>query len=147
MNISLNNCLNRTNMQNITSSVALKNAIQSLEEEQAVKGKLLKEQVLITYESLKPANLIKSTLKDLSSSPYLIENIVGSTVGIATGYVSRKIVVGASSGIIRKLFGTILQFGITNLVARHPDAIKSVGNYIIQQIFRKKEKDAESREK
>ncbi len=134
-------------MQNITSSTELKNAIQLLEEEQAIKGQLLKEQVFITYESLKPVNLLKSTLKDLSSSPYLIENIVGSAVGIATGYVSKKIVVGASANIFRKLFGTILQFGITNLVAQHPDAIKSFGQYIVQHIFRKKEKDSESREK
>jgi hypothetical protein len=134
-------------MQKITSSTELKKAIQLLEEEQAIQGRLLKEQVFITYESLKPINLIKNTLKDLSSSPYLIENIVGSAVGVATGYVSKKIVVGASANIFRKLFGTILQFGITNLVAQRPDAIKSFGQYFAQHIFRKKEKDSESREK
>jgi hypothetical protein len=134
-------------MQKITSSIELKNAIELLEEEQAIKGQLLKEQVFITYESLKPINLITSTLKDLSSSPYLIENIVGSAVGLATGYVSKKIVVGASAGILRKLFGSILQFGVTNLVAQHPDAIKSAGRYIIQNIFRKKDKDSEGRDK
>ena len=133
-------------MQKITSRTELNNAIQLLEEEQTVKGKLLKEQVFIIYESLKPANLIKSALKDLSSSPYLIENVLGSVVGIATGYASKRLVVGASAGIIKKLFGTILQFGVTNLVARHPDAIKSVGHYIIQQIFRKKDKDPQSRD-
>ena len=133
-------------MQNITSSKALRNAIQLMEEEQAIKGQLLKEQVFTTYESLKPINLIKNTLKDLSSSPYLIENIAGSVVGIATGYVSKKIVVGASANIFRKLFGTILQFGITNLVAQRSDAIKSVGQYIVQQVFRKSEKNSESSE-
>ena len=133
-------------MQNITSSKALRNAIQLMEEEQAIKGQLLKEQVLTTYESLKPINLIKNTLKDLSSSPYLIENIAGSVVGIATGYVSKKIVIGASANIFRKLFGTILQFGITNLVAQRSDAIKSVGQYIVQQVFRKSEKNSESSE-
>jgi hypothetical protein len=129
-------------MQNITTATALKNAIQLLEEEQAIKGQLLKEQVFITYDSLKPANLIKSTLKDLSSSPYLIENIVGSAVGLATGYVSNKIVVGASANIFRKVFGTILQVGITNLVAQHPDAFKTFGQYLARHIFRRKEKDS-----
>ncbi|MBN1339284.1 MAG: hypothetical protein JXA03_08170 [Bacteroidales bacterium] len=133
-------------MANITSGKELRNAIQLLQAEQAIKGQLLKEQVFTTYESLKPVNLIKSTLKDLSSSPYLIENIVGSAVGIATGYASKKIVVGASASIFRKLFGTILQFGITNLVAQRSDTIKSVGQYIVQQIFRKSEKGSESRE-
>ena len=46
-------------MQNITSTAGLKNAIQLLEAEQAVKGQLLKEQFYITYESLKPVNLLK----------------------------------------------------------------------------------------
>lgn len=131
-------------MQNITSRDELKNAIQLLEAEQAAKGQLLKDQVFTIYESLKPLNLIKNTLKDLSSSPYLIENIAGSVVGIATGYLSRRIVVGASANIFRKVFGTILQFGITNLVAKKSDAIKSVGQYILQQVFRRGQKDSES---
>jgi hypothetical protein len=133
-------------MQKITSGKELKSAIKLMEAEQAIKGQLFKEQVFTTYESLKPINLIKSTLEDLSSSPYLIENIAGSVVGIATGYVSKKIVVGTSANIFRKLFGTILQFGITNLVAQRSDAIKSVGQYIVQQVFRKSEKNSEGSE-
>jgi hypothetical protein len=134
-------------MPKIISSTELKHAIQLLEEEQAIKEQLLREQVFLTYESLKPINLLKSTLKEISSSPYLIENVVGSAVGLATGYVSKKIVVGASAGILRKLFGSILQFGVTNLVAQYPDAIKSAGRYIIQHIFHKKDKESESRDK
>lgn len=129
-------------MQNITTVAELKNAIQLLKEEQTVKEQLLKEQFYITYESLKPINLLKSTFKDLSSSPYMIENIVGSAVGLATGYVSKKIVVGSSANIIRKLIGSVLQFGVTNLVAQHPDAIKSISQYIIQHVFTKKKKKA-----
>jgi hypothetical protein len=129
-------------MQNISSIEELRNAIQLLEVEQDVKGRLLKEQFYVVYESLKPINLLKSTLKDLSSSPYLIENILGSAVGLATGYASKKIVVGASAGILRKLLGSILQFGVTNLVAQHPDAIKSISQYIIQHVFTKKKKKA-----
>jgi len=134
-------------MQKITSCKELRNAIQLQEEEQAIKGQLLEKQVYITYESLKPVNLLKSTLKDLSSSPYLIENIVGSAVGIATGYVSKRIVVGASANIFKKLVGTILQFGVTNLVAKNSDTIKSVSQYIFQLIFSKKEKESESSKK
>jgi len=126
-------------MLNITSVAGLKNAIQILEAEQADRGQLLKEQFHITYESLKPANLFRSTLHDISTSPYLIENIVGTVLGLATGYLSKKLVVGASVNGLRKLFGSILQFGITNYVAQHPEAIKSAGQFIFQHIFRKKE--------
>ena len=130
-------------MQNITSAAGLKNAIQLLEAEQAVKGQLLKEQFYLTYESLKPVNLLKSTLNDIASSPYLIDNILGTAMGLATGYLSKKIFIGASGNIFRKLFGSILQFGVTNVVAQHPDTIKSFGQFIFQHIFRKKEMNSE----
>jgi len=126
-------------MERITSSAGLKNAIQLLEVEQSIKGQLLREQFFLTYESLKPVNLLRSTLSDVASSPYLIENIIGNAMGLATGYLSKKIFIGASGNIFRKLFGSILQFGVTNVVAQHPDAIKSIGQFIFQHVFRKKD--------
>jgi hypothetical protein len=125
-------------MQTITSTVALKNAIKLLEAEHAVKGQLLKEQFYMTYESLKPVNLIRNTLHDISSSPYLIDNILGTSIGIASGFLTNKIFVGRSGSIIRNLLGTILQFGVTNVVAQHPVVIKSLGEVIIQFLLRKK---------
>jgi len=131
-------------MQKITPTDELKNAIQLLEVEQAAKWQVLKEQFHLSYESLKPVNLFKSTLNEVASSPYLIDNIIGNAVGLATGYLSKKIVIGASGNIFRKLFGFILQFGVTNFVAQHPDAIKSIGQFILQHIFRRKEMNSEN---
>ena len=126
-------------MDNITSISELKNAIQLLEVEQAAKGELLKEQFYITYESLKPANLLLNTIKEVATSPNLIDNILGTVAGLATGYISKKIIVGASGNILRKFFGSILQLGVTNTVAQHPDAIKSIGQFLFQYLLRKKE--------
>jgi hypothetical protein len=130
-------------MQNITSIDGLKNAIQLLEEEQAIKGQLLKEQFYLTYESLKPVNLLNSTLNDISSSPYLIDNILGTAIGLVTGYLSKKIFIGTSGNIFRKLIGSIMQYSVTNVVAKHPDTIKSIGQFIFQHILRKKEINSE----
>src|ERR1035437_9630354 len=69
-------------MQNITSIAGLKDAIQVLEAEQSIRGQLLKDQLFLTYESLKPVNLIRNTLKEISSSPYLIDNIPGTIMGL-----------------------------------------------------------------
>jgi hypothetical protein len=129
-------------MQNITSVTGLKNAIQLMEVEQAVKGQLLKEQLYFTLESLKPANLIKGAVKDLASSPYLFENILGASLGLASGYLSKKIVVGLSGSIFRKLFGSIVQVGVTGIVAQHPDTIKSIGQFILQHVFHRKQLNA-----
>jgi hypothetical protein len=99
----------------------------------------LKTQFIPAYESLKPVNLFRSTLSDITSSPYLIENIIGTTLAVATGYLSKKIVVGTSVNRVRKLLGAILQVGITNFVARHADTVKTSGLHVFQHIFRKKE--------
>jgi len=128
-------------MKNISPFDRLKNSIQTLEAEQAIKEQLLREQFSITYESLKPINLIKSVLNDITSSPYLLDNILSTSVGLATGYVSKKVVVGSSGNVFRKLMGSVLQFGVTNIVSQHPDLIKAFGQYLIEHIFRKKEKE------
>ena len=125
-------------MQNITSSVSLKDAIQLLEVEQGIKAQLLKDQFYLTFESLKPVNLLKNTLHDISSSPYLIDNILGTALGIASGFLTNKIFIGRSGNIIRNLLGSVLQFGVTNVVAQHPETIKSLGEVIMQFILRKK---------
>jgi hypothetical protein len=126
-------------VQNITSTAELKNAIQLLEVEQGIKGQLLKEQFYITYESLKPVNLLKSTLNDIASSPYLKDNILNTFLGLATGYITKKIFIGASGNKFRKLIGSILQFGVVNFVSQHPEAIKSFGQLIFQHFLHKKE--------
>ena len=125
-------------MQNITSTAGLKDAIQLLEVEQGIKGQLLKDELLLAYESLKPVNILRNTLKEISSSPYLIDNISGTAMGLLSGFLSKKIFVGTSGNLIRKLIGSFLQFGVTNVVAQNSEVIKSVGHALIQHFFRKK---------
>jgi len=127
-------------MENITCAAELKLAIIETQFEHAIQGELLKEQLLATFESLKPVNIIKSTLSEITSSPYLVENMLSAVIGLVGGFVSKKIAVGTSHNIFRKIMGTALQFGVTNLVAQHPEALKNVGQIIIEKIFHKKEK-------
>jgi hypothetical protein len=125
-------------MEKITSAAGLKNAILLLEADQVIQGQVLKEQFYFTYESFKPVNLIKSTLKDLASSPNLIDNILATAIGLATGFLSKKLFVGSSGNLFRKLLGSFLQAGVTNTVSQHPDTIKSFGQLIFQYFFRKR---------
>lgn len=127
-------------MQNIRSSAELKAAIIKLELEQIIIEQLIKQQVKTIYSSFKPLNIIKNAFKDISTSPNLIENVIGTTVGLASGYLSKKIVVGKSGNIFRKLIGTLTQVGVTKIVANHPETIKSIGQFIIGHLFSKKQK-------
>ncbi len=131
-------------MENITTSVELKEAIKLLELEHTYKGQLLKEQLMLVHENLKPVNLIKSVISDVTSSPYLVDNLLGATVGLASGYLTRVVTVGSSGNAFKKLLGTILQFGVTNLVAQHVDTIKTIGQSIFQHFINKKEMNDKS---
>lgn len=130
-------------MQNRSSTAVLKDTIQLLETEQKIEGRLLKEQFYLTYESLKPVNLLRSSIRDVASSPHLIDNIIGTAVGLATGYLSKKIVIGTSGNIIRKFFGLLMQLGVTNTIAQHPESIKSIGQFIYEHFLRKKREKAQ----
>ena len=96
-------------MQKISPANRLKYEIERLEELQSIQGRQLKEQFYMTYESLKPINLLKNTLKDISNSPYLIDNIIGTGMGMVSGFLTKKIFVGVSGSMFRKLIG----FGVT----------------------------------
>ena len=125
-------------MEKITSSAALANAIHLLEDAEATQRQQLKDQFQITYTRLTSGNLLRNTLNDVATSPYLFDKILGTALGLASGYVSKKIVVGASAGMFRKLFGSMMQFGITSVVSHNAGAIKSLGKLIIQSVFHKK---------
>jgi len=125
-------------MQKITSTAGLRRAIQLLEAEKAANGKLLKEQFISTYESFKPASLLRSTLQDISSSPNLIENVIGTALGLGAGYLSRSILPGVTAMRFGKLLSPVIQVGVTNFVAKQSGNIRSAGELMLLRIFRKK---------
>jgi hypothetical protein len=133
-------------MENITSADRLKNAIQLLEVEQAEKLQLLKEQSRLTVEILRPANLIKSAVKDIVSSPHLLNNMLDTGVGLATGFLSRKLFIGTSANIFRKLFGSVLQLGVTSVATQNSDFIKSFGRFVFQRVFIRKGLNSRNRD-
>ena len=125
-------------MQKITSTAGLKQTIQLLEAENAANRKLLKEQFVNTYESFKPVSLLRSTLHDISSSPNMVENILGTALGLGAGYLSRSILPGVTAMRFGKLLGPVLQVGVTNFVSKQSGNLRSFGEVMLLRIFRKK---------
>ena len=115
---------------------SLNEAIILLEGKRAKELELLKELFNSGYESLKPINLIKSTFKEVSSSPEIKNNIFGYAIGITAGFLSRKLWVGSSHSPVKRVFGTILQFAIANVVSKHSDRIKSTGDNLLQRFLK-----------
>ena len=113
-------------MQKITSQSALKLAILQLEQKQEEEGRILKEQFKLTYNSLKPANILLGAIKDLSSSTLLKDNILNSSVSLGAGYASKMLFQGIVSSPIKKILGSALMFGVTKLVSNNPNFIKTL---------------------
>jgi hypothetical protein len=126
-------------MQKITKASDLKIVIQELEYKQALELSLLKEQFLITYDSLRPINIIKNTLRDLTSSPEIKDNLIGTTVGLTAGYISKTIIQATTSNPLIKIFATVLQFGISNVVSKNQDTIKLIPGMLMKLLGKKKE--------
>jgi hypothetical protein len=126
----------------ITSMAALKSAIKVLEVEQEVKEIELKNQFYLTYESLRPLSILRNTLRGLFSTSN--EDLSGTAVGAASGYLVKKLLIGSSGSLLRKLIGTALQIGMTNLASHKSDAIKSFGLSLLQRVFRKKDRRSDT---
>lgn len=119
-------------------SLLLKERIAFLEDRQRREIMMFKEQALDTYESIKPVNLLKNTLKDFTSQPELKENIFDGVAGIATGYLSKKLLIGTSDNPLKKIVGTLFQVAITTLVAKNSSKIKAVGEVLLKHLFNRK---------
>ena len=129
-------------MQKINSAAALREAIVQLEIAHTEEGKMLKRQFHLASESIKPINLIKNAFKGTVASPDLKDNILNTSVSLAVGYVSKLLFVNVSHSPIRKLLGIALQFGITKLVEKNPEAVKSMGKVLLNIIKQKPAADS-----
>jgi hypothetical protein len=128
-------------MENISTAAELKEAILLLEAEKSFHLKEMRENFSLTYESLKPANLIKSTMNEIGSSPYLFNNVLNVTLALVAGFLSKRaLMIGRSNKKSKKLLGLLLQLGVANLVIYAPNAIKS----FFQDIFSKREKEIQT---
>lgn len=86
---------------------------------------ILKRQLEVTFDSLRPANLIKSAIIDMTSVSGLKSTLVSNAIGLTTGYLSKKIVLGGTHNPVKKILGNILQFIITNVVAQKTNTFQS----------------------
>lgn len=125
-------------------SKLLQERIAFLKDRESREMAMLKEQVLGTYESMKPVNILKNTLKDFAAQPELKNDIFDGVAGIATGYLSKKLLVGTSNNPLKKIAGMLFQVAITALVAKNSSKIKAVGEVLLKHLFNLKSKSTDT---
>ena len=128
-------------MENQYTAETLKEAIKELEIKQAEEGQLLKKQLLITYENLKPINILRNLVKDFSSSDNYKQDFLEIVAGMTSGFITKKIVVGRSKNPILKLMGLAIQFGMTTIVSNKFSAIKNSIVHFLSRFVKEKESE------
>ncbi len=114
-------------MKNIRKAEDLKEAIKELEAKKLIAEEALKRQFHETVDDFKPANILKNTVSEVTAAPQFKHNILNLVVGLGAGYLTRKIAVGKKAGLFAKTIGTVLQFGVTSLVAKNKANEETVG--------------------
>ena len=90
--------------------------ILELEQMQIQQMAELKSSAADIVDSITPANLLKSALKDVVQSPDLRNSAINTAIGIGVGFLGKKLFVGNSKNIFKKVSGSAVQFLIANFV-------------------------------
>lgn len=105
-------------LQKIANTTELDTAIKRLERKIKIQEADLQDHFHSLLMSLKPTNILKTTIHEVQESPELKHNLFKVALGLGAGYFSRKMIVGKSAGLVKKALGTALQFGVTQFISK-----------------------------
>ena len=123
-------------MTTIHSASDLRSRILLLEAKTLQQEKEIKETASAALNSLKPANLIKSTFQSTMKSPGVGKNLIQGALGLAAGFLSKKLFVMGSGNIIKKALGTVVELGVAKAVAKNADKITSSGIKLLNKVVK-----------
>jgi len=125
----------------INNSSDLDAAILSLELQNESQKNTVINQFHATYESLKPINLLKSSLNNVVHSSEAVENIINATVSLGAGVFSKNLLIGKSTSILKKLLGSLVEFGVAELISRNSTFLKTLGLNLLGKLLKNKKND------
>lgn len=97
----------------------------------------LKNQFDVAYQSVKPINLIKNLVHNVTASPEIKNDLLSNVIGFGTGFISKKIVLGSLHNPVSKVLGTLFEFAVANVVSKNADSIKTIGGNLLKYFFKK----------
>jgi len=83
--------------------------------------------------------LLKDTIKYFTSHSDLKDDIFGETAGVTIAYLLKKLNLGTSTNPVKKLAGTLLEVGITALMAKKSAKIIEIGEIFLKHLFNRED--------
>jgi hypothetical protein len=114
----------------------LSRAIAELELIAATQKREMEKTFVVVSENLKPANLVKSGVRSVLSGNHNDE-LVNILIGLGTGFISRKLILGKPHGFVGKTVAKAIQWGMAGLVSKNAESIKGKAGQVIDWMFRK----------
>ena len=114
-------------MQTPSNIDNLAKRIEYLEQKSAIEKEAISTEVSDFVQSLKPINILKSVIHSVKKSPDMKADILHGLVGLGTGFLTNKILLGSLHGPLKKILSVVFQAGITNAAVKYPEAIKEKG--------------------
>jgi hypothetical protein len=125
----------------IDPTESLNKSIAMLEQKKLEDFQALKGQLRATGQSLKPGNIIKGAVRDISASGHLKSMLIKTAIGLAAGVVAKKLLSkhGKKSQVHEKnsFFGNALQYGLAYLAANRNQLLKTAGIYVANSLITK----------
>ncbi len=125
----------------VTNAEELAEAIAELELKAAVQKKHIQEIFADLSENMKPVNLIRNSASAVFSDIHT-EDVLNALIGVGTGILSRRLILGRTRGLIGKTLGRAVQWGMAALVSKNAEKIKEKAGEWIDMIFKKHKTDS-----
>ncbi len=122
-------------MQKIDSTQALHRAIIVLEQRKIIEEDLFKEQFTIAYESLKPFNILRKAINDLTTTSEFKNHVFQTIAGVISGYLSRNLVIRTSQNRLLRILGIFVQYVVTQLITKNSEEIVKIALAYFYRIF------------
>jgi hypothetical protein len=123
--------------KSIRNSEELAEAIAILELKATAQKREIEEAFHVVEEEFKPVNLVKNGFRSVFSG----ENkgdLLNALIGLGSGVLSRKLILGRSNGFIGKTVGKAIQWGMAGIVSKNAEKIKEKAGEIIDRLFKKR---------
>lgn len=112
-------------MYKINSDKTLAEAIRNLEAQRFLELEILKKQAELTLHELNPVNIVKEKIHDgianigetVKSSEFK-SGLLKTGIGLASGFLTKKLLVGNKAGIIKRLLGTAVQAAVSGFIIK-----------------------------
>ena len=130
-------------MEKIQSLSEHEDAIKLLTLKKAEDEQLLKELFYMSYENVKPINMIKNLFKEPIASQNIKDSLLTTSVGLGAGYLSKLLFQGAVRVPFKNFIGNALMMGVENLIAKNPGIVSTLSSLFLNAFSKKSKKDTD----